>query len=311
MAFNNIINRTSVAGILPEPIMRDIVRGVRKSSAFLSLAKKLPNMTSGTAQQPVLSMLPTADFINGDTGLKQTTELAWTKKQLVAGEIACIVPVPEAVLADVNYDIWSEARGPIVEAFGRVIDIATFSTRNPNAPAAWPDPIIPAAIAATNTVVAGTGQDIAEDISNLFGILEEAEWDVNGLAAQKSLKTRMRNLRATTGEPLYVPLTGTSPATVYGVPVSFVGKGVWNPTTALAVAADWSNIVYSIRQDMTFKIFDTGVISDDTGAIIYNLMQQDMVAMRVVMRMAWQVADPIDIDRPIGSSYPAAVLTPT
>ncbi len=149
------------------------------------------------------------------------------------------------------------------------------------------------------------------DISNLFAILEEDEFEVSGFAAHRSMKTKLRNLRTTSNEPLYTPLTGENPAMIYGVPTSFVGAGVWSAAAGnpLAVAADWSNIAYSIRQDMTFQIFDTGVISDDDGKVIYNLLQQDMVAMRVVMRLAWQVSNPIDIDRTAGTYFPAAVLT--
>ena len=45
-------------------------------------------------------------------------------------------------------------------------------------------------------------------------------------------------------------------------------------------------LVYSIRQDITVKILDQGVIQDpETKDIVYNLAQQDMIALRVVMRL--------------------------
>lgn len=47
------------------------------------------------------------------------------------------------------------------------------------------------------------------------------------------------------------------------------------------ISGDFSQLAYSIRQDITFKIFDQGVIQDPaTGDILYNLMQNDMVALR-------------------------------
>lgn len=306
------IDRTGAAALIPEEVSREIITGVRKQSVAMQLMRRLPNMSTGVARQPVLSMLPIADFVNGDAGLKITTEMAWDKKQMVVGEIAAIIPVPQAVIDDANYDIWGEARPALEEAFGRVFDRTVFSARNPKAPVEWPEPIIPAAIAAGNSVAIGTNDDIAEDINQLFGLQEEKEYDVNGVAAQKSLKTKLRGLRNKDGDPIYQGLTASTPASIYAVPTHFVSRGTWDATLATALAGDWSMAAYSIRQDMTFQIFDTGVISDEDGKVVYNLLQQDMVAMRAVMRLAWQLANPIDIDRQEQgvTYYPFAALTP-
>ena len=61
--------------------------------------------------------------------------------------------------------------------------------------------------------------------------------------------------------------------------------------------------------DIGFKIFTEGVIQDDSGTIIYNLMQQDMSAMRMTFRVGWQVANLINRDQATeGNRYPAASL---
>jgi hypothetical protein len=54
-------------------------------------------------------------------------------------------------------------------------------------------------------------------------------------------------------------------------------------------------------------MLDQAVITDDTGAVILNLPQQDAVAMRVVARFAFQVAKPIQRDQG-ATPYPFAVL---
>ncbi len=301
-----MIDRTGAAALIPDPVTQEIMSGVRRASVAMQLMRRLPNMTSGTQRQPVLSMLPSADFVNGDAGMKITPSAQWDKKVMVAGEIATIVPIPQAVIDDASYDIWGEVRPLIVEAFGRVFDKQVFEGGNAKAPSEWPTGIVDYAGSDGKLVTAGTGVDIAADISSTMALLEESGYEVTGIAAQRKLKSMLRDLRDANNAPIFTPMTGDVPAGIYGTPTQFVGPGVWTPTNALAVMGDWNLAVYSIRH----QIFDTGVISDDDGKVIYNLLQQDMVALRAVMRIAWQVANPIDIDRAYGTGYPFAILRP-
>ena len=64
---------------------------------------------------------------------------------------------------------------------------------------------------------------------------------------------------------------------------------------------------------ITYKAFDQGVITDGAGNVIYSLMEQDMVAMRVVARYAFKVFcdDSADGDTlSSGNDYPFAVVRP-
>ena len=80
-----------------------------------------------------------------------------------------------------------------------------------------------------------------------------------------------------------------------GMDMYFPMNGAFDPTAAQMIVGDWSQLVYAIRQDMTFKIFTEGVIQDpSTKAITYNLMQNDMVALRAVMRLGWEIANPVN-----------------
>jgi hypothetical protein len=96
-------------------------------------------------------------------------------------------------------------------------------------------------------------------------------------------------------------------------------RGLW-PTgagAAQAIAFDPSEFVVGVRQDVTWKLLDQAVIQDNTGAIVYNLAQQDMVALRLTMRVGWQVANTINYDQPdrgqpLPGGHPlTAATTPT
>ena len=118
----NIISRADLSGLIPEPVTKEIIQGVVQGSAVLQMGRRLPNMTSRTQSMNVLDMLPMAYWVDGDTGIKQTTKMAWDRKKIYAEELAVIVPIPEAVLDDSDYNIWGEVQPRLVEAFGKKID---------------------------------------------------------------------------------------------------------------------------------------------------------------------------------------------
>ena len=86
-------------------------------------------------------------------------------------------------------------------------------------------------------------------------------------------------------------------------------NAVFVPSASLAIVGDWTQLVYAIRQDITFKIFDSGVIQDpSSGDIKYNLIQNDMVALRAVMRLGWEIPNPINAyNANLDNAFPFAV----
>ena len=94
----NITNRENAEAIIRQQVVSTIFQDAPKQSVFMSMARKLPNMTSNQTRIRVLDFLPTAYWVDGDTGMKQTTKQAWDNVYLDAAELAVIVPIPEAVL---------------------------------------------------------------------------------------------------------------------------------------------------------------------------------------------------------------------
>ena len=76
--------------------------------------------------------------------------------------------------------------------------------------------------------------------------------------------------------------------------MNFPNNGSFDKSKALMISGDFSQLAYSIRQDITFKLFTEGVVQNSDGSIAYNLMQNDMVALRAVMRLGWEIPNPIN-----------------
>ena len=308
MAYNNMITRSDAEALIPVEAAQGIIKAAAQQSAVLSLMRKLPNMTAKQQKMHVLSALAVAGFVNGDTGLKPTSNASWKDKVITAEEIAVILPIPEAVLDDASYDIWGELKPQIEEEFGRIIDAAVLF--GVDKPATWPEGIVTAA-PARSTVTLGTGVDIAEDVNQLMAAVESCGYDVNGFIGDVTVKSKFRGLRDTNGGLLFQPsLTVGTPETLYGHPMHALKNGAWDSAKGLMIGGDFSQAVYSIRQDITYKVLDQAVISDGDGKIIYNLAQQDMVALRVVMRLGWQMPNPVNpLEKDEAKRYPFAVLT--
>ena len=317
MPANTLSNRTDLSGLIPEPVTREIIQGVTEGSAVLRMGRKLPNMTSKTQTMNVLDMLPTAYWVDGDTGFKQTSKQAWDKKKIYAEELAVIIPIPEAVLADSDYDIWGEVRPRIVDAMGQKIDDAILF--GVNKPSTWRDDILTTATAAGNVVTqAASNPDLYQDIlgeGGVFAKVEEDGFDVNGIMAAVKMKAMLRGLVDTTKQPIFKSIGDVQGRTQYaldGVAMDFPKNGAFDATKALLIAGDFNQLVYSIRQDVTYKILTEATIVDPTTKeVIYSLAQQDMVALRAVMRLGWEIPNPINYMQPTAANRcPFAVYAP-
>ncbi len=326
MAYNNIIAREDVP-VREETI--DVIKDdLDSQSAVLELFREVP-VSKKQQRFPVLTALPIAYWVNGDTGLKQTTEMSWANKFVNMEEIAVIVPIPENVLDDSDFDIWAEARPKVAEAVGRTLDSAVFF--GVNAPGSFPTNVRAAAIAAGNRVAyTAAGYPVAN--GGFFGALDETlekveddGFAVRGWAANRKLKGKLRKARNTAGDRIDRDRINSGFTEFDGEQIVYCMDGLWpsfvldtDPGTGgnqsangvLAFAGDFaSQFVVGIRKDITYEVFREGVIQDNTGAIVYNLMQQDMVALRVTFRAGWQVANSINYAQTTESArYPAAVL---
>ena len=296
------IDKTNVEALIDTQVANEIFEGVVRESKALSMFRRLPNITSDKTKLRVLDSLPIAYFVDESTnnGRKNLTKMAWDKKYINAAELAVIVPIKENVLNDTSIDIWSEVKPRIVEAFGKKIDNAIFN--GTDKPADWRAGLIPSIVTAGAEVT--EGDNLYSDINDVMTKVEESGYNVTGLLGGVGLKGKFRMLTDTTGQPI----KGTE---IDSLPKAFLDNGAWDKTKSILIAGDFSQAVYAIRQDVTYKVLTEAVIQDPSnGDILYHLAQDDMVALRVVMRLGWEIPNPVNALNETAKRFPFANLKP-
>ena len=297
-----VISRSDADALIETQVANEIFEGTIKKSKALQLFRRLPNATSDKTKLRVLDTLPVAYFVDEsqNNGRKNTSKIAWDKKYINIAELAVIVPIKENVLNDASIDIWAEVRPRVEEAFAQKIDKAMFF--GTDKPTDWRAGLVPSVIA-VGKEVDETGH-LYSDINDVMTEVEESGYEVNGLLGGVGLKGKFRMMTDTTGQPLNTTEIGS-------IPRYFMDNGAWNKNTSTLVVGDFSQAVYAIRQDITYKVLTEAVIQDPSdGNILYNLAQDDMVALRVVMRLGWEIPNPVNIEDTGATRFPFASLKP-
>lgn len=287
-----MITKKDAYALFDTDVISEIMEGAVKNSAVLQLFRRLPNMTSNKTKMRVLDSLPMAYWVDADTdnGRKKLTNMAWANKYITAEELAVIVPIKEDVLDDADYDIWADVKPRLVEAIGKAIDNAILT--GVNKPNGFRLDLLTSILNAGAVVTQGADQTLYSAINDAMVKVEESGYNPSGLIGGVDVKGKFRMMLDTTGQPI----TGTE---IGNLPKFYVENGSWDKNKAIMVVGDFSQAVYSIRQDITYKILDQAVIQDPTtGDILYNLAQEDMVALRVVMRLGWEIPNPINALNP-------------
>ena len=297
-----MITRADVDTLIDVQVANELFEGAIRESKVLSTFRRLPNMTSDKTKLKVLETLPVAYFVDEkqNNGRKNITKLSWDNVFITAEELAVIIPIKENVLNDTSIDLWAEIKPRIVEAMARKIDNAVIN--GVDAPASWGKGLIPTIIDKAKEVTE-TGK-LYSDINNVMVKVEESGYEVNTLMGGVGLKGKFRMMTDENGQPLNTTEIGSLKRV-------FVDNGTWNKENATLVAGDFSQAVYSVRQDITYKVLDQAVIQDpSSGEILYNLAQEDMVALRVVFRLGYAIPNPVNAEDESSTRYPFAYLKP-
>ena len=295
--YDKIVSRTGTGGELPQALVDDVIGDVKTQSTIMALGHVITTNTADS-RIPVLSQDVDAYWIAGDTGLKGTSAAQWTSTSLYAEELAVVCPVPDNVVDDASFPIWASLRPLIARAFARKLDAAAlFGT---NRPASWGPSMLETATAATAVITksTGTSADPAADMLKAAELVSAQQLTPTASAVRNGYQYAAGVTR--TGAFNFSPVTERTPwpLSLAGLPIA-TDPVYWEPTAAQVIVADWRQCIVGVRKTLTFTMHKDGVISDDTGKVITNLMTQDSTACRAVLRVGFLLKRPV-----IGTNTP-------
>lgn len=318
MPINSVSNN---AVDLPVEYGREIIRGVTGRSKALELGRRLPDMRGKTYKLNVLSNLPVAGWVKNSTTPNNADEpdiknkpigkLAYEGVDLVAEEIAVIVPVSINTLNDVEdfgVELLPEISEQVIGAFNQVIDATVFF--GTNSPWTGFTGIVAGATAAGATVswdgTAGTSFYTA--INEAMEYVENSGYVPTAILGGPSLNSAFRNTITELG------IVAGDQGQIGALSRHIDLTGGFNQGTAFAIIGDFRYLVYSFREEMSMRILYEATLKDPaTGTELYNLAQQDMIGLRFTMRLGVALPNPVNrvgLGLPVGAeAYPFAVIT--
>lgn len=272
--------KDELTGFVPTEQATEIMKEVARGSSILKLSKVEP-MTSDTKKFPVMTDGPGAYWVGEGERIK-TSGATWIFPEMVAKKLAVIIPVTKEKLNDTTMDVFSELKPAIAEAFYKAIDGAClFGTNSP-----FSKNIFKSATDAENLIVDETST-LDLDVSDVMAAIEDAGLEVNGFCAHYGIKNRLRKLRDSSGNQLFV--NGVDQNEFYNQPIEFSRNGAFDKTKAQILAGDWSKSLVGIREGIEYEILKEatlqGTLDADNKPI--SLAEQDLVAIKATMRLGF------------------------
>lgn len=272
---SNLISTNELKGLIPAEMANEIIKDVVSNSAMMKLAKVVP-MNAPTKQFPVELTKAGAYWVG--EGQKITVDKAsWATVELVAKKLAVIVPATKEALQDGSINVLQEVKTQIAEAMAGAFDeAALFGT---NSPYGTNKSIVE--IAKQNSKKLTATNNIIKDLSDVMGLVEEEELEPNAFIASRALKAELRNAENGAGYSIFEDKTQDAPARLHGEPLVFTKN--FKKEDAKVITGDFDKVYVGVLDGIDYQISTEGTVGD------INLFEQDMVAVRATMRVAYLV----------------------
>ena len=315
---------------LPVEYTTEIIRGVRGKSKALELGRRLRDMRTKELFLNVHKELPVAGWVknNRQTPNPEGTEInhkpigsyAFEGVKIVAEDLAVIIPYSEDTIEDTEdfgIETIADMTETVVDAFQQAIDLAALF----GVDAPWEDykGLVPEATEKGAVVEwdGSQGKSFYHAISEAMKYVENSGYLPNAILGGPSILAAFRDSITDLG----VNVTDQGEIGRLARHVDLTGG--FDYSSAFAIVGEFRYLVYSFRKEMTMKLLTEGVIQDPlTKEILYNLGQEDMQALRFVMRLGFALPNPVNRVSGVlssdgryiskgGQAYPFAVIVKT
>ncbi len=272
-----------------EEFYKEVNRMLRDEGCVEACARHFP-MSSLTLDVP--------KFLTGVDGywvdamaVKQKDKPTFEVKTITAEKMAVIVPFEDQLLEDASVDLASLVKDDVAKAFIEALD-RTYLGYEVTSPFASS---ISGNVPAIASIPFGSGVDLAADISEAISAIEVAGFDgPTCIITNPAIKHVLRNLRDGDNNLIFTEnLSACTPRErycIWGIPICFtrqvplddspVGYEILLMYGPYVFIGDRSGLTVSVSTEATL----TQAQQDDI-----NLFEQDMTALRFVIRRGFEI----------------------
>ena len=265
--------KDNLTGSVPVEISTEILKNIIDQASILKVSKRVP-MTSDTMTIPKLTDSGAATWVNEGEAIG-TTVPKFAYPQLKAKKLAVIVPVTREKINDSVVNVMGEVKQAIADAFATSIDKACIFGVD--------SPFSTNLISSIGSNKVSTSGKVHIDISNAMGLVEDNKYNCDNILMGTAQKKVLRGIFNDNALKDCINLSSA-----YDVPIEYVRD--WDNTKALAITGDFSKSIIGTRENMAYEILKEATITTADNTTI-NLAQQDMIAIKCTMRLAYLVAD--------------------
>ena len=306
------VTREAALALLVQERAPEVIEAATEQSVALNTFRQQRIGTNKT-KFAFLDTLPKAQWLTNNANEMQVKPdvggIAWSPYEIGVEEIAGTAVIAENVLDDTEVSLWNEVRTRVSEAIGQLIDSTIFNGTSPYGdpvPTTFPTGGLIGQTITKGKNVAYDGADYFNSLNAAMAEVEDSGFDPNKGFAPSSTRPLLRNMRDNNGQFLFSndARNGVTVNSVWGVPLTFMNRRIWDKTKASLLLGDTSTTRIVMRQDLQVKMLDQATVQG------VNLAEQDAIAMRVKMRLGWGILPNPERFAGDEADFPYAIVDP-